>query len=130
MPKIDDWGNLPAGVRQHLIDRMRDRAISIADLNRLRLWIGSRPEVPEGDWYKDFGSFKICGHGKRTAFLVELAQREIKLARQANALRAAKGAWRPEDHPELVEGAAPWVRSLRQQSLQRFEKIERHRSSQ
>jgi len=19
--------------------------------------------VPEGDWYKDFGSFKICGHG-------------------------------------------------------------------
>ena len=64
MPKIDDWGNLPAGVRQHLIDRLRDRAISIADLNRLRLWIGSRPEVPEADWYKDFGSFKICGHGK------------------------------------------------------------------
>jgi hypothetical protein len=64
MPKIDDWGNLPAGVRQHLIDRMRDRAISIADLNRVRLWIGSRPEVPEGDWYKDFGPFKICGHGR------------------------------------------------------------------
>ena len=63
MPKIENWGNLPAGVRQHLIDRMRDRAISIADLNRLRLWIGSRPEVPEGEWYKDFGSFKICGHG-------------------------------------------------------------------
>jgi hypothetical protein len=20
--------------------------------------------VPEGNWYKDFGSFKICGHGK------------------------------------------------------------------
>jgi hypothetical protein len=64
MPKIDDWGNLSAGVRQHLIDRIRDRAISIADLNRLRLWIGSRPEVPEGDWYKDFGPFKICGHGR------------------------------------------------------------------
>jgi hypothetical protein len=40
---------------------MRDRAISIADLNHLRLWIDSNPEVPEGDWYKDFGSFKICG---------------------------------------------------------------------
>ena len=63
MPKIENWGNLPAGVRQHLIDRMRDRAISIADLDRLRLWIGSRPEVPEGEWYKDFGSFKICGRG-------------------------------------------------------------------
>jgi hypothetical protein len=31
MPKIECWGNLPEGVRQHLIDRMRDRAISIAD---------------------------------------------------------------------------------------------------
>ena len=63
MPKIETWGNLPAGVRQHLIDRMRDRAISIADLNHLRLWMDSKPEVPEDDWYKDFGSFKICGKG-------------------------------------------------------------------
>ena len=46
-----------------MIDRMRDRAIGIADLNQLRLWIESKPEVPEGDWRQDFGSFKICGHG-------------------------------------------------------------------
>jgi len=57
------WGRLPAGVRQHLVDRLRDRAISIGDLNQLRLWIESNPEVSEGDWYKDFGSFKICGTG-------------------------------------------------------------------
>jgi hypothetical protein len=63
VPKIENWNNLPEGIRQHLIGRMRDRSISIADLNQLRLWIGSRPEVPEDDWYKDFGSFKICGHG-------------------------------------------------------------------
>ena len=63
MPRIETWGNLPAGVRQHLIDRMRDREIGIADLNHLRLWIDSKPEVPQGDWYKDFGSFKICGNG-------------------------------------------------------------------
>jgi hypothetical protein len=63
MPKIENWGHLPAAVRQHLIDRMHDRAIGIADLDQLRRWIGSRPEVPEGDWYKDFGSFKICGRG-------------------------------------------------------------------
>ena len=46
-----------------MIDRMFDRAISIADLNQLRLWIESNPEVPEDEWYKDFGSFKICGAG-------------------------------------------------------------------
>lgn len=63
MPKIANWDQLPAGVRQHLIDRMRDRKISVADLNQLRLWIESSPEVPEGNWYKDFGSFKLCGEG-------------------------------------------------------------------
>ncbi len=63
MPKIRRWDNLPDAVRQHLIDRMRERAISIADLNQLRLWIESEPEVPDSDWYKDFGSFKICGRG-------------------------------------------------------------------
>jgi hypothetical protein len=63
MPSIARWDDLPANIRQHLIDRMCDRAITIADLNQLRLWIESQPEVPEGDWYKEFGSFKICGRG-------------------------------------------------------------------
>ncbi len=65
MPKIDVWDRLPPAVRQHLIDRMRDRKISIADLNELRRWIDSDPEVPDRDWYKDFGTFKICGHGSQ-----------------------------------------------------------------
>ncbi|MBL8233444.1 MAG: hypothetical protein JNL98_33415 [Bryobacterales bacterium] len=38
MPKIEHWENFPEGVRQHLIDRMRDRAITITDLNLLRPW--------------------------------------------------------------------------------------------
>jgi hypothetical protein len=63
MPQIESWANLPEAVRQHLIDRMHQRTISIADLNRLRRWIESKPEVPEGDCYRDFGAFKICGHG-------------------------------------------------------------------
>jgi hypothetical protein len=61
MPKIARWAELPPNIRQHLIDRMRDRDITTSDLNQLRLWIESQPEVPEGPWYKDFGSFKICG---------------------------------------------------------------------
>jgi len=64
MPKIETWDNLPAAIRKHLVDRMRDRSISIPDLNQLRLWIESKPGVPVGDWYKDFGSFKICGRGE------------------------------------------------------------------
>ena len=63
MPQLERWEGMPEGVRQHLIERMRDRDISVPDLNQLRLWVETRPEVPEGDWYKDFGSFKICGNG-------------------------------------------------------------------
>lgn len=71
MPRIETWDNFPARVRQHLVDRMRDRAISIADLNQLRQWVLSSPEVPEGEWFKDFGSFKICGRGSLpTTFLL------------------------------------------------------------
>jgi hypothetical protein len=72
---------------------------------------------------------KIVSEEKRTAFLVELAKREIKLNRQRNALRAVKGTWKAEDHPELAQGAARWVRSIRQESLKRFEKIEHHREA-
>ena len=63
MPRIALWRDLPAGVREHLMERMNERAISVSDLNQLRLWIESGPEVPEGDWFKDFGSFKVCGRG-------------------------------------------------------------------
>ena len=64
MPQIETWARLPPAIRDHLIERMRDRSISLEDLNQLRLWIESTPEVPEEKWYKDFGSFKICGEGK------------------------------------------------------------------
>jgi hypothetical protein len=64
MPQIETWSRLPPAIRDHLIDRMRDRNISVDDLNRLRLWIESKPDVPEKQWYKDFGSFKLCGEGK------------------------------------------------------------------
>ena len=64
VPRIALWADLPAAVRRHLVDRMRDRSISISDLNELRLWIESEPVAPEGDWYKDFGSFKLCREGR------------------------------------------------------------------
>jgi len=25
--------------------------------------VTSGPSAPDGDWYKDFGTFKVCGHG-------------------------------------------------------------------
>lgn len=63
MPRIA-WRSLPLGIKQHLIERLRDREISPDDLEALKLWIASDPEVPEGPWWKDFGAFKLAGEGK------------------------------------------------------------------
>ena len=63
MPRIATWPQMPAAVRNHLLERMRDRNIAVEDLNKLRLWLETKPAVPEGPWFKDFGSFKICGSG-------------------------------------------------------------------
>jgi hypothetical protein len=64
VPQIETWPRFPAAIRDQLVERMRDRKISLPDLNQLRIWIESRPEVLEGKWYKDFGSFKLCGEGQ------------------------------------------------------------------
>jgi hypothetical protein len=64
MPQIGTWPRIPVAIRDHLVERMHDRNISLDDLNSLRVWLETRPNVPEGRWFKDFGSFKLCGEGK------------------------------------------------------------------
>ncbi len=63
MPKIQ-WTGLPPALRDHLLDRLRERKITAEDLYALKLWRESEPDAPDGPWFKDFGSFKICGEGK------------------------------------------------------------------
>jgi hypothetical protein len=60
MPKIE-WMNLPQALRDHLFDRLSERKFTAEDLYQLKLWRDSEPDAPEGLWYEDFGSFKICG---------------------------------------------------------------------
>jgi hypothetical protein len=54
MPKIQRKG-LPGEKWAHLRDRAKERQISEETQD---------PDVPDGDWYKDFGTFKLCGTGK------------------------------------------------------------------
>jgi hypothetical protein len=63
LPKIR-FADLPRGVWEHLLDRVQQRQISLADLKRLQAWTRSQPQAPDGEWYKDFGSFKLCGSGE------------------------------------------------------------------
>ena len=63
MPKIQ-WGHLPRDKWAHLRDRAKERQISQEDLFALAEWKVEDPDVPDGDWYKDFGTFKLCGNGR------------------------------------------------------------------
>jgi transposase InsO family protein len=80
VPKIQ-WKDLPPALRDHLFDRLRDRKITVDDLYQLKLWRQSEPEAPDRPWFRDFGSFKICGEGRypKTFLLRGQAARGKKL---------------------------------------------------
>jgi len=63
MPKIQ-WEHLPRDKWAHLRDRAKERRISQDDLFALAEWKAEDSDVPDGDWYKDFGTFKLCGTGR------------------------------------------------------------------
>lgn len=63
MPKIQ-WTGLPPALRDHLLDRLRERKITVEGLYQLKAWRELEPDAPEGPWFKDFGSFKVCGEGR------------------------------------------------------------------
>ena len=80
MPKIQ-WTHLSPALRDHLFERLAERKITIEDLYLLKIWRESEPDALEGAWYKDFGSFKICGEGKypKTFLLRQQVARGKKL---------------------------------------------------
>lgn len=63
MPTIQ-WTDLPPALREHLFERVRQRKIAAEDLYALKQWRETGPDDPDGPWFKDFGSFKICGEGR------------------------------------------------------------------
>ncbi len=71
---------------------------------------------------------KLVGKRCRSAFLTELAQREIKLRLQREALREAAGSWKSMDHPELANGCAAWIRQVRALDCRRLEELVQRRS--
>lgn len=70
---------------------------------------------------------KLVGKRGRSAFLTDVARREIKLRRQREVLRETAGTWKTEDHPELAEGAAAWIRQIRALDAPRLDDLESRR---
>jgi hypothetical protein len=63
------------------------------------------------------------GKRGRSAFLTQVAAREVKRLRMIKALEMATGSWKDEDHPELKHGSAAWVRKLRREAEDRFRRV-------
>jgi hypothetical protein len=65
----------------------------------------------------------LVGKRGRSTFLTQAAEKEMMRLRQIKALESAAGAWKDKDHPELKQGAARWVKKLRREYDQRFERV-------
>lgn len=58
----------------------------------------------------------LVGPRGRSAFIVETARNEVRRKKLLDFLTSDEPAWKDENHPELAEGAATWVRKLRAES--------------
>ena len=70
---------------------------------------------------------KIAGSRGRSAFLADLARREIKRLNLLEFFKRKGPIWKDEDHPELKDGAAAWVRKTRSLDEARFQRIQKFR---
>ena len=63
MPEIRR-AELPPALFAHLLDRIRQRQIPVAQLGLLAAWLDTQPEVPIGPWFKRFPGMTLCGEGE------------------------------------------------------------------
>jgi hypothetical protein len=56
-----------------------------------------------------------------------LASREMKRQQLLQLFKRREPIWKDEDHPELKDGAAAWVRKMRGEGEARFQEIQKRR---
>ena len=66
----------------------------------------------------------LVGRRGRSAFLTEIATAELRRRRLLAFLRDPEPAWKDENHPEMADGSAAWVKQLRAENGPRQARIE------
>jgi hypothetical protein len=56
-----------------------------------------------------------------------MTKRETKRLLLLELFKRKEPIWKDEDHPELKDGAAAWVRKMRAESEARFQEIQKQR---
>ncbi len=59
----------------------------------------------------------LVGPRGRSAFLAEVIREAVNRRRLLDFLSSPEPIWKDEDHPELADGAAAWVREMRDEDL-------------
>jgi len=68
---------------------------------------------------------ELAGPRGRSAFLLELAEKEVKRRKLLTILESEEPIWKDEDHPEIAaQGAAAWVHNLRHEKSARQQQLD------
>jgi hypothetical protein len=65
---------LPRPLFEHLLERIKSRNVSADQLGLLAEWLDTRPEVPEGKWFKRFPGMMVCGEGELIKTFLQAVQ--------------------------------------------------------
>jgi hypothetical protein len=56
-----------------------------------------------------------------------MKESDTKRQRLLELFKRKEPIWKDEDHPELKDGAAAWIRKMRSESEARFQRIQKRR---
>jgi hypothetical protein len=72
-----NYHKYPSAIKQHLVERIRDRRFLPGMAQELASWLQTRPSAPDlhespAGWHKKFSSFMVCGEGEfvKTLFTI------------------------------------------------------------
>jgi hypothetical protein len=57
--RLNRWSNFPPGIKQHLQQCLLERKITLDDLDKLRVWVDSDPDLPQAPGSAILGLSKL-----------------------------------------------------------------------
>ena len=85
-------------------------------------------EIPE-ELARELDRLAEAEHKRRTSYAVDVLWRDVRRNKQREALKLSAGAWNPDHHPELAQGGAAYVETIRSEPDERFEDAIRNQAS-
>lgn len=66
-----NFKQVPVHIMEHIRLRLAERVYNMEHVRAMHDWAQSRRMAPRREWYKDFGSFYLCGYGSSLATVLD-----------------------------------------------------------